>query len=154
MQKHRRKEFIMNKLSGLKKYISLLLTGLFITAGIAAQNTFAGYLANHTKLGVRKTASKNDGSVATKLALLEDHLITEKEKSSEDQVVHAENEQEKSEYWINLEPDMFDSDQREIKDQFEWEEEPVEEPSEIEEWMLHFEPISDHWLKNQNFFIL
>lgn len=154
MQKHRRKEFIMNKLSGLKKYISLLLTGLFITVGVVAQNRFAGYLADNSKLAVRKTASKTDQSAPTMLATLEDHLVTDKEKSEEHQVVHPENEQEQSEYWINLEPGMFDSDQLEIKDRFEWEEEPVEEPIEIEAWMLHFEPISDHWLKNQNFFIL
>jgi hypothetical protein len=124
----------MLHLSRSQKYLGLLLTTLLIAAGVIAQNKFTGYLADKNKICQKKTIAKTDQSASIKLALLEDHLIIDKE--------------------IKLEDWMFQSDKWKIHHRMEWEKEPTEEPSEIEEWMLHFEPISDHWLKKQNFFIL
>jgi hypothetical protein len=124
----------MLHVSRSQKYIALLLTSLLIAVGVIAENKFTGYLADNNTLCKKKTIAKTDQSASIKLALLEDHLIIDKERK--------------------LEPWMFHSDKWKIKHRIDLEEEPIEKPSEIEEWMIHFEPISDQWLKKQSFFIL
>lgn len=131
--------------------LSLKLLGLSIiisciTLGLYAQEKYTGLLSSNTETYKIKNLQQKDKRIQHKLAVIDKRAI------------HEEKQQ--------LEEWMFDSKFWEISPKFEWENEPAEEPREIEEWMknikikrigcvdIYSDFVEKDWMHEHNFFIL
>ena len=131
----------MKHLINITKHLSLLLIISAITFALYAQNKYSDYLAINNKLSIRKTSFKTTKPNTLKLAILDDLLIKDTYKDLEDWMFNLKCIPEEQEDRIELEPWMFNSENWNINKMI-WEEEPIEEPSEIEPWMLEIKIIN------------
>ncbi len=133
-----------SRVKTIVKFLSLSIILSCFVFGLYAQNKYSNLLA--IKISKRRTLPITDNKSQVKLAILEDMEIVE--------------ETQKLESW------MLDSKFWKIVKKFEWDEEPYEEPSEIEAWMTKFKInnlacvdiysdfVEKEWMKEHNFFIL
>jgi len=128
------------------KFLSLSIILSCFVFGLYAQNKYSSLLTLNTNISKLKTLPKTNNKLQVKLAILEELEIVE--------------ENQELEGW------MLDSKFWEIVKKFEWDEEPFEEPSEIEAWMTKFKInniccvdiysdfVEKEWMKEHSFFIL
>ncbi|HAF30059.1 MAG TPA: hypothetical protein DCG75_13545 [Bacteroidales bacterium] len=117
-----------------------------IAYGLSAQEKHSNLLSLNTEIVRFKTLPKTKSESQNKLAILNHGEIVQ--------------EEQQLEVW------MFNRAFLQIKHRFEWENEPLEEPREIEDWMknikikrigcvdIYSDFVEKDWMHEHNFFIL
>jgi len=152
-----------NKLRIVLKFTTLSIVFLFFVLGIYAGNryhkTLDFYNTGKAKTLLRKKTLKNDVSAQ----LIKDKVVLKKQDSEE--LMFDINPDKKLRNQRHFEEWMYDEYFWQIKIP-EWEQEPTEEPHELEDWMFNMElklagcidacsDSKEHkWMKSHSFFIL
>lgn len=128
------------------KFVSLSIILSSFVFGLYAQNKYSNYLVNNSKTAKYKTISQTSTTHRVKLASLDEIEIVEEKCLMENRMLEDR-------FW-------------ELTNKFEWDEEPVEEHREIEDWMNKFKIqqedcvdiysdfVEKEWMKDHSFFIL
>lgn len=128
------------------KFLSLSIVLSCFVLGVYAQSKYSNILALETKTSKHKTQLRIDNNTELKLAIRDDSKLAEGNKKLENWMLDKK-------FWKTVK-------------KYEWEEEPIEQPREIEDWMITLKVkrvgcvdiFSDFkekpWMKEQSFLIL